>query len=208
MTSAPIILPRNFYDRPTLTVAQDLLGKVLVRHHPDFGPLKARIVETEAYIGGEDKACHASKGMTERTKIMFGEPGHAYVYLIYGMYDCLNLVTEAEGIPAAVLIRAAEPIEGAEAMKALRGDKARKPYDLTSGPGKLCKAMNITRALNGADICGESPLYVEDALPQKLKIISCPRIGVDYAGEYKDRPWRFYIKGNPYVSKKAPDQYL
>jgi DNA-3-methyladenine glycosylase len=148
-------------------------------------------------------ACHASKGLTERTKVMFGEPGHAYVYLIYGMYDCLNIVTERKGFPAAVLIRAGEPLEGVDVMKSLR-PKAKRPIDIASGPGKLCKAMDITRALNGADMCVKGALYVEDSPSAKFDIVSCERIGVDYAGDDKHRPWRFYVKGSPYVSKKAP----
>lgn len=199
------ILPRSFYDRPTLTVAEDLLGKTLVRKIPEYGRLAARIVETEAYIGYDDKACHASKGMTDRNAVMFGEPGHAYVYLIYGIYNCLNLVTERSGFPSAVLIRAAEPIEGDKAMASLRGNTVRKPHDILSGPGKLCMAMAITRAQNGIDICKKGELYVEDAPAEKFEIVKCPRIGVDYAREYKDKPWRLYIKGNPCVSKKVPD---
>lgn len=192
------VLPRSFYARDTIDVARDLLGKVLVREMP-VGRMAIKIVETEAYCGPNDKACHASKGMTDRNKVMFGEPGHAYVYFIYGMYYCLNLVTENDGYPAAVLIRAGEPLEGIDIMRALR-PKAKKQEDLTSGPGKLCMAMGIDRALNGADLCKKGPLYVEDGRFEDIKIVSCPRIGVDYAGEYKDKPWRFYVKDSPFVS--------
>jgi DNA-3-methyladenine glycosylase len=191
------VLPRSFYDRDTLDVARDLPGKVLVREL-DGERLALKIVETEGYCGPHDLACHASKGMTERNRVMFGEPGHAYVYFIYGMYYCLNLVTEKNGYPAAVLIRAGEPVEGIETMRRLR-KKAKKDLDLTSGPGKLCIALGIDRLLNGADLCCGQQLYVEDAAPVK-NIVSCKRIGVDYAGEYKDKPWRFYVKDNPYVS--------
>jgi len=124
------------------------------------------------------------------------------VYFIYGMYHCLNLVTEQDGYPAAVLIRAGEPLEGAGAMRALR-KKAKKIEDLTSGPGRLCMALGIDRALNGADICRRGPLYVEDSEDAVFEVVSCKRIGVDYAGEYRDRPWRFYIKGSPFVSVRA-----
>lgn len=195
------VLPREFYSRPTLEVARDLLGKVLVRELPE-GRVALRIVETEAYIGENDQACHASKGLTLRNKVMFGEPGHAYVYLIYGMYNCLNLVTERNGYPAAVLIRAGEPIEGGEIMAALRPN-CKKPHDLASGPGKLCSATGITRALNGADVCSKGALYVEDG-PSVRNVVACPRIGVDYAGEDALRPWRFYDKNSPCVSKRVP----
>ncbi len=195
------IMPRSFYARDTIEVAKDLLGKVLVRQVP-AGRMAVKIVETEAYCGPHDTACHASKGMTERNKVMFGGPGHAYVYFIYGMYYCLNFVTEREGYPAAVLIRAGEPVEGEELMKELR-KKARSREELTSGPGKLCMALAIDRALNGADLCKKGPLYVEDAAPANHGIVSSRRIGVDYAGEYRDKPWRFYIKDNPFISITA-----
>ncbi len=194
-------LPRSFYDRDTIAVARGLLGKVIVRELPGVR-LSVKIVETEAYVGPQDKACHASKGMTERNKVMFGEPGHAYVYFIYGMYYCLNIVTEHSGYPAAVLIRAGEPLEGEEAMRSLR-PKARSREELTSGPGKLCMAMSVDRTLNGIDLCKKGPLYVEDAIHNSFEIVSAKRIGVDYAGEYKDKPWRFYIKNNPFVSITA-----
>lgn len=195
------VIPRSFYARDTVDVAKQLLGKVLVRETP-AGRLSVRIVETEAYCGPHDKACHASRGRTERNGVMFGEPGHAYVYFIYGMYHCLNFVTDRDGYPAAVLVRAGEPLEGVEAMRALRR-KAKKPVDLTSGPGRLCMALGIDRALNGADVCRKGPLYVEDSEDAVFEVVSSKRIGVDYAGEYRDKPWRFYIKGSPFVSVRA-----
>ncbi len=201
MTFLMGIVARGFYGRDTIEVAKGLLGKVLVRE-THGGRLAARVVETEAYVGPHDKACHASKGMTARNKVMFGEPGHAYVYFIYGMYYCLNLVTEQDGYPAAVLIRAGEPVEGIDAMWALR-KKASKVTDLTSGPGRLCMALGIDRALNGEDLCKRGPLHVEDGKGEALEIVSSKRIGVDYAGEYKDKPWRFYIKDSPFVSVRA-----
>ncbi len=193
-------LPRGFYGRDTIEVAKDILGKVLVRETP-AGRMAVKIVETEAYVGPHDKACHASKGMTDRNRVMFGEPGHAYVYFIYGMYHCLNLVTERDGYPAAVLIRAGEPLEGEAWMRELR-KKASSREELTSGPGKLCMALAIDRALNGADLCQKGPLYVEDGEPGSHEVVSCKRIGVDYAAEYRDKPWRFYIKNSPFVSIK------
>lgn len=196
-----VVLPRSFYGRDTIEVAKDLLGKVLVREMP-AGRMAVKIVETEAYVGPHDKACHASRGMSERNKVMFGEPGHAYVYFIYGMYHCLNIVTERDGYPAAVLIRAGEPLEGEDIMWGLR-KTARSRGELTSGPGKLCRAMSIDKTLNGADLCKKGPLYVENGNQKRNEIISCRRIGIDYAAEYRDKPWRFYLKNNPYVSITA-----
>ncbi len=194
-------LPRDFYGRDTIEVARELLGKVLVRETP-AGRMAVKVVETEAYVGPHDKACHASRGMTDRNRVMFGEPGRAYVYFIYGMYYCLNLVTERDGYPAAVLIRAGEPVEGEERMREFR-KKAKSREELTSGPGRLCMAMAIDRALNGIDLCEKGPLFVEDGETMGYDLVSCKRIGVDYAAEYKDKPWRFYIKDNPYVSVTA-----
>ena len=193
------ILPRSFYDRPTLEVARDLLGKTLVRTTP-AGAMGLRIVETEAYVGQGDAACHASRGLTARNRVMFGGPGHAYVYFIYGMYHCLNLVTEREGFPAAVLLRAGQPAFGFPHMDP--GRKPARPAAIAAGPGKLCRALGIDRSLNGIDLCSEGPLYVENGYAP-LEIVSCPRIGVDYAGPDKDLAWRFYIKDNPCVSKRA-----
>lgn len=195
------VLPRGFYGRDTIEVAKDLLGKVLVREVL-AGRMAVKIVETEAYCGPHDKACHASRGQTARNEVMFGEPGHAYVYFIYGMYYCLNLVTERDGYPAAVLIRAGEPLEGIDAMWARR-KKAKKLTDLTSGPGRLCMALGIDRSLNGVDLCKKGPLYAEDGDGEAHEVVSDRRIGVDYAAEYRDKPWRFYIKNNPFVSITA-----
>ena len=194
----PIKLPRSFYSRSTLDVANDLLGKVLIRR---LGrrKLAGRIVETEAYVGPHDLACHASKGHTPRTAVMFGPPGFAYVYMIYGFYFCLNVVTEPEGYPAAVLIRAVEPLEGVDLMKKLRSHPVRHT-NIASGPGKLCMAMSIDKQLNGADLLGTT-IWIEDRAIDRGAILASPRVGVDYAGEYKDKPWRFYVDGNPHVSR-------
>jgi DNA-3-methyladenine glycosylase len=191
-------LPRSFYAQSTLQVARKLLGKYLVRRHPD-GKTVGRIVETEAYVGPHDLACHAAKGRTARTEVMFGPPGHAYVYFIYGVYYCLNIVTEEVGHASAVLIRALEPVEGIELMQQRRGTQ--KLHSLASGPGKLCLAMAIDKALNGVDMCRGNILYVEDRGEPRPKIVARPRIGVDYAGKWKDKPWRFLIRGSEFVSK-------
>jgi DNA-3-methyladenine glycosylase len=191
-------LPRSFYAQSTLQVARKLLGKYLVRNHPD-GKTVGKIVETEAYVGPHDLACHAAKGRTARTEVMFGPPGHAYVYFIYGVYYCLNIVTEEVGHASAVLIRALEPVEGIELMQQRRGTQ--KLHSLASGPGKLCLAMAIDKTLNGVDMCRGNILYVEDRGEPRPKIVARPRIGVDYAGKWKDKPWRFLIRGSEFVSK-------
>jgi len=180
-----------------LEVARDLLGKVLVRRLKGRN-LSGKIVETEAYVGPEDLACHASKGKTSRTSIMFEPGGHAYVYMIYGFYFCLNAVTEARDFPAAVLIRAVEPLEQVAVMRRLRKNPPRDT-NIASGPGKLCMAMAIDKKLNGADLTGNM-LWIEDRQLDAGDIEAAPRIGVDYAGAYKEKPWRFYIRGNPHVS--------
>jgi DNA-3-methyladenine glycosylase len=191
-------LARPFYEQPTVQVARQLLGKYLVRAHPE-GTTAGRIVETEAYVGGSDLACHASRGRTARTETMFGPAGRAYVYFIYGMYYCLNIVTEAVDHPSAVLIRAVEPVEGIELMKRRRQTDGQR--NLASGPGKLCQAFGIDKALNGADFL-ENVLYVEDRDDPPSRILATPRIGVDYAGKWKDKPWRFLIRGNEFVSRR------
>lgn len=191
-------LPRSFYEQTTTDVAKQLLGKYLVRRHSQ-GDTIGRIVETEAYIGPQDLACHASKGRTVRTEVMFGPAGHAYVYFIYGFYNMLNLVTEAKDYPAAVLIRAVEPKGGIELMKTRRQNGALR--NLASGPGKLCQAFAVDRSLNGADLRGDV-LYVEDRGDPVPKFQATPRIGVDYAGKWKTKPYRFIVRGNEFVSKR------
>jgi DNA-3-methyladenine glycosylase len=190
-------ISRTFYEQPTLAVARELLGKYLVRKHPG-GKTTGRIVETEAYIGPKDLACHASRGRTARTEIMFGAAGYAYVYFIYGVYYCLNIVTEEVDHASAVLIRALQPVEGIALMKKRRRMEAL--HNLASGPGKLCQAFAIDKSLNGADVCA-GVLYIEDRGEPPPKIFATPRIGVDYAGKWKDKRWRFLIRGNEFVSK-------
>ena len=195
-------LKRQFFQRPTLEVARNLIGKVLVRRIRGRN-LAGKIVETEAYVGPHDLACHASKGKTSRTSIMFEEGGCAYVYMIYGFYFCLNAVTEAEDYPAAVLIRAVEPLDHLNVMRRFRKYPDRDT-NIASGPGKLCMAMGIDKTLNGEDLTGDT-LWIEDRRLEVGRIVASPRIGVDYAGEYKDKPWRFYVEGNPHVSRvKGP----
>jgi DNA-3-methyladenine glycosylase len=178
-------LPRSFYARETLVVARDLLGMHLVHEGP-AGRQIGRIVETEAYKGPKDLAAHSSRGRTQRTEVMFGPPGHAYVYLIYGFWNCLNVVTAADGVPHAVLLRGLEPIEGIDST--------------THGPGLLCRAMHIDRALNGANLLAET-LWIEK--PERYRapsIARSTRIGVDYAGEWANKPWRFFDRRSIYVS--------
>lgn len=182
-------LPRAFYARDTRVVARALLGKVLV--HLDGGVRRAaRIVETEAYHGPRDLASHARAGPTKRAGIMFGPPGVSYVYLVYGMSHCVNVVTGPEGFPAAVLVRAAEPLEGC--------------LHSTRGPGNLCRALAITRAHdNGRDLEGDD-LFVEDAPRPPERIVTGPRVNVHYAGVWAERPWRFALAGSGWVSRPPP----
>ncbi len=187
-------LDRNFYNRSTLKVAQELLGKYLVIEK-DGKYVSGKIVETEAYIGPDDPASHAYRGLTSRNKVMFGDPGYAYVYLTYGMHHCLNFVTERKGFPAAVLIRALEPADGIEIIKKRR--KVEDLENLTNGPAKLCQALGIDRTLNGADLCSDI-FYVEDRGNKPNKIVSTSRIGIK---EGKEKKWRFYIENNEFVSR-------
>lgn len=194
------ILTRNFFAQPTLTVAREMLGQRLVREI-EGRRLAGLIVEAEAYIGLRDTANHASRGRTPRTQVMFGPPGYIYVYVIYGMYYMLNFITEPEGFPAAVLIRAIEPVEGIEVMQSLR-QRARGRY-LTNGPGKLTQALGVDKNLNMWDATQGRQLWLEagERLPDTSVAIG-PRVGIDSAAA-KDRlaPWRFWIAGNRFVSK-------
>jgi DNA-3-methyladenine glycosylase len=198
-----MILQRAFYQQDTIKVAKNLLGKILV-HESSQGKTTGRIVETEAYRGPEDKAAHSSGGRrTARNEVMFGEKGHAYVYFIYGMYYCFNVTAgHVPDKPEAVLIRALEPVEGQDIMAKRRGARQVKVVNLTNGPSKLCMAMGISKSQNKTDLTSP-PLYIEDALPvPKEDIVETTRIGVDYADEWKNRYWRFYIKRNSFVSAK------
>lgn len=180
-------LPRSFYDRDTIIVAKELLGKYLVHINNGIKQI-GKIVEVEAYLGPHDLAAHSSKGITPRTKVMFGPPGHSYVYLIYGIYYCVNVVTEGEGHGSAVLLRALEPVKNISQR--------------TRGPGLLCKAMGIDKRLHGHDLLSDDFYIAEDEKGQEHIIIKRPRIGVDYAKHWAKRHLRFYIKGNKFVSRK------
>lgn len=174
------ILSKRYFNRPTLTVARSLVGKYLVREN-GRGRMTGKIIEVEAYVGCQDKACHASKGRTTRTEVLFGPPGMSYVYLIYGMYHMLNVVTERMEFPAAVLIRAIE-VDG----------------ELIDGPGKLCRALEIDRSLNRLDLTRGQSLWFEDrgARVSSEQVGTFPRIGVDYAGIWAKKPWRFRLCGD------------
>ena len=185
-SSAVQRLPRHFYDRDTVLVAQELLGKWLVRRTENRERI-GRIVEVEAYLGEHDLAAHSSKGLTERTKPMFGPPGFAYVYLIYGVHHCLNVVTEGAGNASAVLLRALEPVKNIE--------------DRTQGPGLLCRAMKIDRHLNAHDLLSDDLFIAQPEVAGKFAVVKRPRIGVEYAQHWAKRRLRFYVKGSPFFSQ-------
>lgn len=194
-------LKYKFYQKDAVQAAKDLLGKIIVRKY-NGKTIKAKIVETEAYSGAEDKASHAyNNKKTKRTAPMFKQGGHSYIYLIYGMYYCLNVVTAAENNPHAVLIRAIEPIKGLKYIKENRKLKSSKIEDLTNGPGKLSQALKIDKSLNGCNLVECKSLYIIEGKKEKFKFDSSPRINIDYAAEYKDKEWRFFIKKNNYLSK-------
>ncbi len=193
-------LPLSFYKRDTTAVAQQLLGKILV-HKVHGRTLAGRITETEAYLGITDRACHTFGGRrTARTEAMYLPGGHAYVYFIYGMYNCFNVVTRTDKHPEAVLIRALEPLKGIDWMKRYRRTNDEKK--LTTGPGKLCEAMGITKANNAQSLLS-STFYIEDAPKIAAKnIVAKPRVGIPYAQEAIDWPLRFYMQHNDFISKK------
>jgi DNA-3-methyladenine glycosylase len=195
-------LPREFYARPVLTVARECIGKVLVHRTPE-GEAAGRIVEAEAYRGPLDLAAHSSRGLTRRTAAMFGPPGHAYVYLLYGISWAINLVVASEGEPHAVLLRALEPLRGIELM-AQRRHKPAESRELTNGPGKLTHALAITGTDYGRDLCGAA-LFLEQGDRPAGRIGRSPRINVAYAGDWANRPWRYYERGNRYVSVRPRD---
>src|SRR5207248_1213112 len=189
-------LARSFYDRPTLDVARDLIGKVLV--HVRRGVVTSGvIVEVEAYIGESDPACHAAPGPTKRNEPLYGHPGHAYVYLNYGIHCLVNVVTEAHGSPAAILIRALDPLDGIDAMRRRRGRAIERTHDLCRGPGNLTLAMGITLAENRLDLLGDR-LFIEDRGIAAGDIVWGPRIGINVGTAH---PWRACVAGHPAVSK-------
>ncbi len=196
-----MIITRDFYQREAVTVARELIGLTLV-HETKEGITKGIIVETEAYMGLKDAAAHSYKSSPSgRTNVQYGEGGYAYIYLIYGMYYCMNIVTNQVKIPEVVLLRALEPAYGIELMKKRRGTD--KILNLCSGPGKLCTAMGINKDNYGMDLCGNR-MYLERPADYKMKeIIASKRINIDYAGEARDYLWRFTVKDNKYVSVKV-----
>ncbi|MDU5109736.1 MAG: DNA-3-methyladenine glycosylase [Clostridium sp.] len=203
-----MIIEKDFYQRNAISVAKEILGDYLVRE-VDGRKIKSIIVETESYIGASDKACHAyNYKKTERTKPLFQEGGIAYVYFIYGLYHCLNIVTNIKDEPEAVLIRAVEPIDNLDYLSNVRFNKSydeltkTQKKNLTNGPSKLCTALNITKKENYIEFYKEGSLYIEANPNKNFEIVETIRIGIDYAEEAKDFPWRFYIKDNMYVSKK------
>lgn len=193
-------LPRDFFHRPVLEVAPDLLGRVLVRMTED-GPIELRLTEVEAYAGRIDPGSHAYRGRTERNAVMFGPPGHAYVYFTYGMWHCLNLVCDEEGTASGVLLRAGEVVKGVESARKRR-PKARNDSELAKGPARLATALGVDRALNGTDVCGDdprAPLRVLTGTPAPAHLVRTgPRTGV--GGEGATHPWRYWIAGDPSVS--------
>lgn len=191
-----MILPRSFYARDTVKVARSLPGNVLVRVSGKV-VMRGRIVEVEAYRGLDDPASHAFRGQTPRNAPMFGEPGHAYVYFTYGNHYCLNVTTQKIGTPGAVLIRAVEPLQGLRTMKRLRPNV--EDLNLTSGPGKLTKALGIDLSLNKVDMTERGPLYIEESKEGRFRLERSPRVGI---GQGAERLWRFYVAASPYVSKR------
>ncbi len=179
-------LPRSFYDRDTGLVARELLGKHLVIRSDGVQRI-GRIVEVEAYLGPHDLAAHSAKGRTQSNQVMFGPPGHAYVYFIYGMYYCMNVVTERAGHGSAILLRAIEPVQNVEGR--------------TCGPGLLCRTLKIDKRLNGHDLLSDDFFIANPAAAEPFTIVKRPRVGVDYAKHWAKRHLRFYLKGNPFVSK-------
>jgi len=197
-----MILSESFYQKKTVSVARALLGAYLVHDSP-AGRAAGRIVETEAYLFHDDPACHAHKGKTQRNAVMFGPPGHAYIYFIYGMYHCFNVVTAREGIGEAVLIRALEPVEGIGLMEKRRG--TRELRNLCSGPGKLVQALGLTRELNGHGLrLPPLSIWAHESFgqrrPRRTAIIATPRIGINVGMEL---PLRFYLKGSRFASRRC-----
>lgn len=204
------ILDESFFNKDGITVARTLLGKIMVREE-NGESYYFRIVETEAYMGAEDKGAHVfGDKKTQRTAPLYEVGGTTYIYLIYGMYHCLNIAANSKGIPHCVLIRAVEPLDekAIQYAKANRNIKSKKIADLTNGPGKLCKALKIDKTLNNILVTKRNPLYIGEKTKEGPTIVEAKRINIPYAEEYQDKLWRFYIKDNPYVSvtKESSDQ--
>jgi DNA-3-methyladenine glycosylase len=198
MVSLDTRLPRTFYTRPSLEVARDLLGRIVVRPQPDGARLAGRIVETEAYRQ-DDPASHSFHGRTARTEVMFGPPGHLYVYFTYGMHFCMNVVTGEDGEGSAVLLRAVEPLEGLPEMSRRR--RTADPRLICSGPGRLCQAFGVDRSLNGVDLVAGGELHIETGRPTPDAEVGVgPRVGIRVA---VDQPWRFVVEHSPFLSRRA-----
>ena len=194
-------IERKFYMRDAVTVGKDILGKIIVKKTADGRIMSGRITEVEAYMGITDKASHSYGGRrTKRTEVMYKEGGYSYVFLIYGMYECFNVTVGREGDPQAVLIRGVEPLENKNLMWVKR--KVKKERDISNGPGKLTKALGITREDNEADLVAGENIWLEDDGYKVKDIVETTRIGIDYAEEDALKPWRFYIKDSIFVSKK------
>ncbi|HEV7698941.1 MAG TPA: DNA-3-methyladenine glycosylase [Pyrinomonadaceae bacterium] len=195
-------LPRKFYSRTdTVAIARELLGKRLVICDENGVPISGMIVETEAYLGVDDRGAHSHRGRrTARNEVMYGQAGHVYVFFVYGMYYQFNVVTGPVEHPHAILIRGVEPVDGIEIMRERRGEM--KDKNLTSGPGKLALALGIDRSLNGADLLGDRVWIERHRTFTDSEILSGSRIGIDYAGEDALKPWRFWVKGNEFVSRR------
>ena len=194
-------IERKFYMRDAVTVGKDILGKIIVKKTADGRIMSGRITEVEAYMGITDKASHSYGGRrTKRTEVMYKEGGYSYVFLIYGMYECFNVTAGREGDPQAVLIRGVEPLENKNLMWEKR--KVKKEKDISNGPGKLTKALGITKEDNGADLTAGENIWLEDDGYKVKDIVETTRIGIDYAEEDALKPWRFYIKDSIFVSKK------
>jgi DNA-3-methyladenine glycosylase len=198
----------NFFQKPTLKLAPALLGKYIIRQFKNQ-TLIGKITETEAYYGHHDLASHASKGKTPRTKLMFNQAGLAYIYLIYGMYYCFNLVTEKKDFPAAILIRSVEPIQGLKTIyknrKKFFTQNSKLNPQLSNGPGKFCQAFMIDKNLNGENLISSQKIYLAQNSQETIKsaqIKKAKRIGIDYAGSYKNKLWRYYLKNNLFISQK------
>ncbi|XP_018426287.1 PREDICTED: DNA-3-methyladenine glycosylase [Nanorana parkeri] len=200
-----IRLSSDFYEKPCIDLAKSFLGQILVRKLPDGLELRGKIVETESYLGGEDEASHSRGGKrTERNVAMYMKPGTIYVYQIYGVYFCMNISSKGDG--AAVLLRSLEPIEGLDEMRNLRSvrrnaSKSLKNKELCNGPSKLCQALDINKSFDRGDLASDPNAWLEAGSDVREEdIVSCARIGIGYAGEWKHKSLRFYIKGNQYVS--------
>jgi DNA-3-methyladenine glycosylase len=197
------ILPRAFYDRDTEAVARDMLGTILECRTPE-GKASGIIVETEAYIGEDDPACHAAVGRTRRTEPLYGRPGLSYVYFIYGVHWCFNAVTRGKGLPSAVLVRALEPLEGIELMERRRGPRV-KGTDLTNGPGKLCTALGIDGSMNGVSLQSGQLVLRQGSPVEDSRVATTPRIGITRAADW---PLRYCIRGNRWVSSARSSTQL